>query len=872
MKQYSLVLAALTVIILSNFHCKSEKNEDAPPRYSKQDRIDLAVQQDFMKRRDPRLDVVPVERLEEARQYMQQAVTARNIAALTWQERGPSNVGGRSRAMIIDKADASGNTVIAASVSGGVFRTTNYTNAGGPTWTAINDFLPNIAINSMVQDPVNLNVMYAGTGEGWFNIDAVRGRGIYKSTNGGLNWTVLPSTIVTTPADLTFEYVQDLAIGTNGALYATTRNLTSSIRGVQRSTDGGNTWTQVLGAPLTTPIVFNTGRATDLEVASNGDVYASLGMVGANFANRSVVLKSSFATHGANTGALGTWENITPVRGLVTQRTEIILAPSDPQRVYLLMQDSATREVKGTYRSFNGGASWDSVASASALNGSAPQTWYNLIGAVDPNNADVLVVGGLHIGKSTNAGVSWTTISSGQVHVDHHFLEYKGSNILYNGNDGGAYYTANANATTPGFSNKNSGYNVTQFYSCAVHPTDANYFLAGSQDNGTQKFTQPGINPTSAAVGGDGGFCHIDQDNPQFQIAATVFNNIYRSTNGGASFSYLNTVSNGRGQFINPTDYDDAGNTLYCGDDAGRYYIITNIGGTPSSIVANVSAMGSRELTAVKVDPFAANTIWVGASGGAPMVLKISNSVSASPTVVTSFTFTAGIGVPTGAYLSSVDVDPANANHIVATFSNFGVNSVFESTNGGTSFTSIEGNLPDMPVYWALFAPANAQLSGTSGGLGGILLGTDLGVWTTSAIAGASTQWIANNSGLANVRTDMLQYRPMDNLVAAGTHGRGLFTTILPTVVTGLPNDPPTKDFIKYVYTEGGSLRIVKGNLLTQTMTLQLFDMNGRLVYNSKKPYQDTSIPLFTLQKGSYIIRITGNNREHFVKQFILAN
>jgi hypothetical protein len=841
---------------------EQEENE------TEQDRVDLALQQDFRMRRDPRLDYIPVERLETAKAYMQSLVTARNIAALSWQERGPNNVGGRTRAMIIDRRDATGNTVIAASVAGGMFRTTNYTSPS-PTWTVINDFLPNLAIGSMVQDPVNMNIMYAGTGEGWFNIDAVRGRGIYKSTDGGLTWNVLASTVITTPTDISFEYVQDLVIDNNGALYASLRNLVSNSRGVQRSTDGGNSWTQVLGAPLPG---FNTGRATDLEVASNGDVYASLGMVGANFANRSVVMKSSFAVHGANTGALGTWVNITPVRGRVTQRTEIILAPSDPQRVYLLMQDSANYQVIGTYRSFTGGSSWDSVASATALNnGGASQTWYNLIGAVDPNNADILVVGGLHIGKSIDAGVSWTTISSGQVHVDHHFLEYRGSNTLYNGNDGGVYYTANATAALPTFSNKNTGYNVTQFYATDYHPTDVNYFLAGAQDNGTQRFTAPGFNTTSSAVGGDGGFNHIDQTNPLFQFTATVFNNYYRSTNGGGIFTQLASISNSRGQFINPTDYDDAANILYASDDPGRYYVVSNLEGTPSSLVANISStIGTRELTAVKVDPFTSNTIWVGASstGGIPMVVKVTAANTANPTVLNF----GNVGTVSGANLSSIDVDPGDANHIIATLSNFGVTSVFESTNGGSTFTPIEGNLPDMPVYWALFAPPNAQLSGSTGGLGGVLLGTDLGVWTTSALSGGLTQWIPNNTGLANVRTDMLKYRPLDNLVVAATHGRGLFTTIIPTVVTGVPNDPVTKNFIKYVFVDNNQLQIIKGNLLTTSMTLQLYDMKGSQVYSGKFPYQNATIPVGSLQKGSYIIRITGNNRENFVKQFILTD
>jgi hypothetical protein len=199
--------------------------------------------------------------------------------------------------------------------------------------------------------------------------------------------------------------------------------------------------------------------------------------------------------------------------------------------------------------------------------------------------------------------------------------------------------------------------------------------------------------------------------------------------------------------------------------------------------------------------------------------------------------------------------------------SNFGVPSVWESTNGGTSFTNIEGNLPDMPVLWGLFAPPGAQLSGTTGG--GIILGTDLGVWTTSAINGASTQWIANNNGLANVPVYMVKYRPGNTSLVAATHGRGLFTADLTGVVTGVSTPVITKDFIKYISPNVNELLVVKGSLNTLSMQVKVFDASGKLLYNQEHPYQDLAIPISTMSKGTYVIRITGNNKENFVRQFV---
>src|SRR5215510_8277564 len=149
----------------------------------------------------------------------------------------------------------------------------------------------------------------------------------------------------------------------------------------------------------------------------------------------------------------------------------------------------------------------------------------------------------------------------------------------------------------------------------------------------------------------------------------------------------------------------------------------------------------------------------------------------------------------------------------------------------------------------------------------GIILGTDLGVWTTSSVNGASTQWIPNNNGLANVPVYMVKYRSANTSLVAATHGRGLFTTTLSGVVTGVPNNVITKDFIKYISPDVDQLLVVKGDLNTLSMQVQIYDAMGRLMYNEEHPYQNLSIPISTLSKGSYVVKIRGNNKENFVRQ-----
>ena len=838
--------------IASLLSCNVRTTSEETERKFETDGMELAVRQEFLMTRDLKLNTVPKERLEAAREKMQGIARTARMEALAWQERGPNNIGGRTRAIIVDRRDASGNTVLAASVSGGIFKTTNFLN-NPPSWKPVNDKLLNLAVTAMRQDKNNPAIMYAGTGEGWFNVDAVKGAGIFKSTDGGDTWNLLSSTSG-------YEYVQDIEIDNNGNVYAALRNLNSDNRGVVRSTDGGNSWTQVLGLPLAG---FGTGRAADLEVASNGDVYATLGVF-----TRTQVMRSIFSLHGANTGGPGTWEEITPVHSNITQRGELAIAPSNPQRLYLMMQDSTDSQVKYIYKSNNSGTTWDSLPAPSALNnGTNSQTWFNLIAAVDPSNPDALYVGGLHLAKSTDGGSNWTNLASStiNIHVDQHELVYLSSNRLYVGNDGGVYYTGNATESLPNFEDKNTSYRVTQFYAVDFHPTTPNYFLAGAQDNNTQRFTTAGLNVTNPVVGGDGGYPHIDQTNGNLQIAATTGNNYFRSTNGGTSFSYISSVSNNRGQFINPTDYDDVKNVLYCGDDAGKYYVITDMETTPQGFTAPVSIMGNREVTAIRWDHLGNNNIWIGASlgNGVPMVIKLGNANTATPQVLTSAT----LGAPANAYISSIDVDPGNFNHILATISNYGVASVFESTDGGNTWNNIEGNLPDMPVNWGMFVQNNASVNGTTGG--GILLGTELGVWYASQTSGSSTNWVPENTNLPNVRVSMLKYRASDNLLLASTHGRGLYSATLTAVNTGINPVADTKDFIKYINANQQELLIKVGNLTTTKMQIDIFDIKGRKVSSTNTQYADQRINVSALARGAYVLKIYGNKQEQYTERFI---
>ncbi len=899
----------VTTLLATALSCNFKRTEIPVERenelFSERDRLDLAMKQEFIMTQDPALGYVPKERLTAALNYKNNLVSARqlNTRAINWQERGPDNVSGRTRAFLIDSRDATGNTVFAASVSGGIWKATNFKTT--PAWTPVNESMGSLAVCALAQDPSNPATLYAGTGEGWFNADAVRGNGIWKSADGGATWTKLASTDSTASSSShNFDFIQDLVVNSTGIVFATGRpSRFCNTGGVLRSANGGTNWTRVIGNFITGATVCDSAYnfyAADLELASNGDIYATTGYSNSgDIGDLGRIFRSGAVANGANVGAAGTWVDITPVG--IWQRIDMAVSPSNPAVLYALLQGSGSG-IGSIKKSIDFGVTWTDLPipnwcdqGSNSTDFTRGQAFFDLIVQVDPNNANTVIIGGIDLFKSTDGGSTWNQITQWArncgslpvIHADQHNVQFfpGSSTDLIGSNDGGVYYSANggttwatftapnlngANQTT--YSSKNRGYNVTQFYSCDIHPTIANYFLAGAQDNGSQKFSLAGINTTvEASVGGDGGFCHIDQTDGTIQVLSYVYNNFYYSRNNGASFSSISFNNNG--QFINPSDYDDGAKVLYSGNQLGQLGLLRNLSGpgTPTFNSIPIAALANRSVTAVKVDPTVAGggTIWVTGYDSLfsqrPIVIKLTNANTTSPTALITTVLPANI--PAGAYISSIDVDPANANHLLITLSNYGVISVLESVDGGLNFNNVEGNLPDVPVRWGMFVPANASVNGTSGG--GILVATEVGVWYASQTNGASTVWAPQASGLPNVRTDMLRYRASDNLVAVATHGRGLFTTNLTSITTGIPVVADTRNFINYTYANSQQLFIKTGNLTTTKIKLMLYDAKGSLVVSTEKKYENQIINVAFLSAGSYILKVYGNKNEQYTKQFV---
>ena len=722
--------------------------------------ISARLQQEIDMTKDPALGFVPLNRLVNA--YEQKRIRASDVSAgraplFTWTERGPNSdvtgpsngnsrpgngkTSGRIRAIWEDLGDATGKTVWIGGIDGGLWKTTDIT-ITTPTWNPVNDFFGNLAVSSICQDPTNINIMYFGTGEKAINSDAVRGAGIWTSSDHGLTWSVMAGTS-------SFWNVSKLVCDAAGNLYVGC-NSTSNAAGLQRFTKATATWTNI------TPTGLDP-RVPDIELSSTGRLHIVCG-----YFNTVAASAGYRYTDTPATVTSGGWTS--PVVSFTPANINVDLA-SNGNTLYALPSNSSY-EVPTIYKSTNGGANWAATGTTPVF--TSGQSWYNMAVAIDPLNANNVIVGALDCYKTTNGGTSWTKISewvgtTGQyVHADQQIITWRNNNQVLIGSDGGIFYSANGGTT---ITDKNTGLRIKQFYSVANHPTSTNYFLAGAQDNGVHQLNTAGLGSSVEVTGGDGAFVHIDQDQPLFQWGSYVRNQYRRSTNGGSSWTSVN-FSSTIGRFINPTDYDDVANIMYCSGSANTYLRWANAqtGSTFTSVT--MSGLNSGTVSAIKTSPYTSNTVYFGGGGSGivPSLIKATGA-NATPTLTSII----GSGMTTtSANISNIELG-TNEQNIIVSYSNFGINNVWVTADGGTTWTAIDGNLPDMPVRWAMYYPGSNTKA---------IIATETGVWQTELINGASTIWDPE-TGFPNVRTDMLQYRSSDGLLSAATHGRGLFTAIV---------------------------------------------------------------------------------------------
>ncbi len=724
-----------------------------------------------------------------------------------WTPLGPGNIGGRTR--VVKFHPAVPTTLFAAGVSGGIWKSDD----NAITWRPTGDGLTNIAVNALLIDPARPDVMYAGTGEGYFREEIrgtglpLRGSGIYVTTDGARSWQQLPAT--NTPD---FHWVNDLEFGVTDSrrIYAATRS------GVWRSTDSGATWARLLAVDVRggcLDLALRPDRSEDVLFASCGSFEQATVYRFPRAADRSdadVVLRE------ADMG-----------------RTSLAIAPSHPDVIYALAASNVggwngtyRQGLLGVYRSDRGGAAgtWEArvtngdpaylntlilhnVAAASnrtcsgsptAQNSYATMGWYKNVIDVDPRDPNRVWAAGVEWFRSDDGGRNWGLASLGYgpltapsfAHADQHAITFHpnydgdGNQIALIGNDGGVYRTTNARAVTAtglfapcggagigvAWSALNRGYGVTQFYHGTPFP-DGTQYLGGTQDNGTLLGSDAaGPDGWRLAFGGDGGYSAVHPTATGTWLMEYQWANLGRTTNGGTTISQARVgldpiQANNLGPeanylFIPPFTHDPGTNNIWLG---GNYLYRGPQFGLAWQKNGDAMPDGGR-ISAIAVSPRTAGALAIGTDKG--HISRVTDTGAMA--VAASFTS------PRSGWVTSIAFDPLDDNVLYATYGNFGGAHVFRSIDNGATWRGLDGSgptgLPDIPVHSIVVDPDDRQR---------LDLGTDVGVIVS--IDGGQT-WLTEETGFGPAVTmwlSLIRTPAGQKQLFAFTHGRGVWRVTL---------------------------------------------------------------------------------------------
>jgi photosystem II stability/assembly factor-like uncharacterized protein len=705
-------------------------------------------------------------------------------------------VSGRATALAVDPTNS--DIVYLGGAEGGVWKTTD----GGTTWTPLTDNQPSLAVGSIAIDPQNPQTIYVGTGEENFAGNLYAGAGILKSTDGGSTWTQLAGPFVGPFGSQSpycgGGYIGSLAVdpGNSQVLLAGVLFQCSVGSGIYRSSDGGSTWTEVLGTPQTPYVV--TGLVFDPTNGNN--VYAAVGQ--SSSGTNDGIWKS---TDGGLTWKISNGSGATAFPGSSAARISLAIAPSSPTTLYAGAASTASGSTSllGVYKTTDGGATRTQLASAPQYCSPDPATaqcYYDNVVAVAPNDPNIVLLGGSESATkpyastlylSLDGGSTWQDItadSSGNaIHPDMHSIAFsKDGSKMYVGNDGGIWSTPLGSTGIETWTDLNQTLALTQFYpNMSISPVDPNEAFAGSQDNGTQEYTG---NLTWDWIGcGDGGqtaFNPVDLNTLYITCQYVPPNTgdfLFKLT---ASPPTAVAADNGidgtdRGAFIPPLTMDPSDpNTLYFG--TYRIYKTTDGGSswTPVSYDLTTGSQGILStISTIAVAPSDHFVVYAGTYDG-----NISEGFD--PQAGSSWGILANF-LPHRS-VTAITVDPTNPFLIYATFSGysgFGGDSqghVFRNNGGGT-WTDISGNLPNVPVNDIVVDPDFANT---------LYIATDVGVFATT---NGGTTWAPLGTGLPTVVVMSLKLHHATRILRAASYGRSAWDIQLPvpagsTAVLSVPN------------------------------------------------------------------------------------
>lgn len=547
------------------------------------------------------------------------------------------------------------NEIWAGSAGGGLWHSTD----NGNSWTPLTDQIEILSISDVLipSDYITSNTIYIATGDkdqAWNNGGST---GVLKSTNGGITWNT--TGLVYSASNMTSIFKLLINPTNNQEILAATSN------GVYKTTNGGTTWS-LLSSNLFVDMEYKPGTTNTIYGSTNtGRIYLS-----------------------TNSGS--SWPQVYSNNN--AGRIELAVSPNQSTWVYGI-EARNDETLEGIVKSTNSGTSFTQIFSGNTKNmlgydsnggDYEGQANYDLSIAVSPSNANTVIIGGVNTWRSTNGGTQWSIVSYWStynspvqtVHADKHCHIFRQNGDLFEGNDGGIYISTN-NGTS--WTDKTNGMVIGQLYRLGTSKTNSTITITGLQDNGS-KLLNTGV--WSQATGGDGMECIVSHFNSSTQYATYTNGTLYRTTNLWGSKSTITPSGAGQGAWVTPYIMDpNDSQILYAG--YSNVWKSTN-GGTSWSQISTMSS--SYKLESIAQAPTNTQVIY---TADAYNMWKTTNGGSSWSTI--NFPYTSGAIT----YICVKNNDP---NTVWVTAGGYDGNTIFQSTNGGSTWTNIAGSLPDIPV------------------------------------------------------------------------------------------------------------------------------------------------------------------------------
>ena len=745
-----------------------------------------------------------------------------NLFNEDWNSVGPYNISGRVTDIEVDFHDD--NILYTGSASGGVLKSYD----GGQTWDNIFEGMPTQAIGDISLSASNPDFIAVGTGEsnaGGGSI-AYDGVGVFASHDGGNNWDHLGldhvgsiGRILIHPEDDSIIYV-----GAMGALFKN-----SSSRGVFKTENGGKSWEHILHISDSTGVIdmaINPQHPDTIYAAAweriRRPYNRQYGGVTSN------IYKS---TDGGNN-----WEVLQgglPSQGDQKGRIGLAISQSAPNIIYAFYAN-AIGSIQGIYKSEDHGITWEKKSSDGISN--VPYMWWFGRIFVHPMNHNKLYATSLRMYSSDDGSESWQEVFNG-AHVDHHAMGFSrlDSNRVWNGNDGGVYFSPDRGEAHVNY----EGLNNIQFYACAIDPSNPSRLFGGAQDNGTL-MTDGNLDEWRRIFGGDGFRVIVDPDDPNTIYAEAQNGFLARSDNGGNNFNTITSTLFGAFNWNTPIAIDpDSSSVLYTGsqflfkteDKGDNWTIISPPLVNPNNPFGNIN-FGS--LTTIDVSSHDNGIIYIGTDDGNVWVtqdggISYDNISEALP----------------DRWITSVKHDPWVASGVYVTVSGFRFgemsSQVYYSDDYGVNWIDIGSGLPDIPVN-------DIQLDLQNSGF--IYVATDAGVFVSYD---NGNEWELLGNGTEALPITDLDYH-LSGILVAASYGKGMMTYNLGDVtsvsstesnlqISCFPN--PAMDYLNIDF-DGEWQSII-------------YDQTGRL---HRVPRKGNALEISQIQPGIYYLIIQPKDRK----------